>query len=303
MIFNSIVSSVTVFGNLLVIISVCHFKQLHTPTNVLILSLAVADFMVGLFVMPLGFIWMIEACWFFGTSMCAFLNFFAFQLTTASVHNVALIAVDRYLALSNPFLYTKQITVKLAVIVVLFTWAVSVGYNSSLLYCNFFFTTSLTLCPSECPVAVSEIWSWIDFVVVFALPCSIMFILYIKIFAIARRHANAIRAANNNQINVNGSKNENMPKRSERKAAKVLGILVFVFLLCVVPYYTGSVMAEFLYGQVFEDVLNYTSLILYLNSMFNPIIYALFYPWFQKSLKLILRCRICTPESSLMQLK
>ncbi|XP_041951679.1 trace amine-associated receptor 13c-like [Alosa sapidissima] len=294
---------VTVLGNLLVIISVCHFKQLHTPTNVLILSLAVADFMVGLFVMPLGFIWLVEACWLFGTYICAFFNFFAFLLTAASVHNVALIAVDRYLALNNPFLYTKQITVNFTVSVVLFTWAVSVGYNVSILYCNGIFTTLLTLCPSECPIAFSKIWSLVDFVVVFALPCSIMIILYLKIFAIARKHANAIRAANGNQINVNGSKNENMPKRSERKAARVLGILVFVFLLCVVPYFTASVMARFINGQVFEIVLKYMSLILYLNSMFNPIIYALFYPWFQNSVKLTLRCRICTPESSFMQLK
>ncbi|XP_063078641.1 trace amine-associated receptor 13c-like [Engraulis encrasicolus] len=254
--------------------------------------------------MPLEFVWMIDSCWIFGVSVCAFLNFFAFQLTCASVHNVVLIAVDRYLALSNPFMYTKQITVKLTVIVALLNWLFSSAYNFAILYCNGFFTHALTLCPSECPVAVNEVWSWVDFAVVFAIPCSIMFVLYLKIFAIARKHAMAIRAANaQGNPNNNRQTSHNVPKRSERKAAKVLGILVSVFLLCVVPYYIASLLADFISGDAFDYVLNATSLILYLNSLFNPIIYALFYPWFQKSMKLIMRCHIFSPESSLMQLK
>ncbi|KAL2082523.1 hypothetical protein ACEWY4_022341 [Coilia grayii] len=260
---------ITVCGNLLVITSVCHFRQLYTPTNILILSLAVADIFVGVFVMPLQFIWLIESCWFFGTTVCAFFNFMSFHLTSASVHNVALIAVDRYLALSNPFFYSKKITMNLIITVASLNWLFSFGYNFALLYCNGFFTHSLTLCPSECLIAVNEIWAFVDLVVVFVLPCSVMIILYLKIFAIARRHANAIRAANS-QGNPN-AKQHNVPKRSERKAAKVLGILVSVFLLCLVPYYICSFMADSIQNDIFNDVLNYMSALLYLNSLFNPI--------------------------------
>ncbi|XP_047673932.1 trace amine-associated receptor 1-like [Tachysurus fulvidraco] len=60
----------TVCGNLLIIISILHFKQLHTPTNMLLLSLAVSDFLLGALVMPPVFIWTIKSCWIFGRDFC-----------------------------------------------------------------------------------------------------------------------------------------------------------------------------------------------------------------------------------------
>ncbi|XP_063078286.1 trace amine-associated receptor 13c-like [Engraulis encrasicolus] len=284
--------------------SVCHFKQLHTPTNVLLVYLAITDFFVGVFVMPMQFIWLIESCWFFGAVACAFFNFVSFHLTCASVHIVALIAVDRCMALSDPFFYSKKITVNLILIIATVEWLFSMAYNFALLYCNGFFTDALTLCPYTCLIAVDEIWSWVDFVIVFVLPCSVMFVLYLIIFGIARKHATAIRAAANAQGNPNNRQtSHNVPKRSERKAAKVLGILVSVFLLCVVPYYIASVIPGSISPKIFEEVLNITSALLYLNSLFNPIIYALFYPWFQKCMKIIFSCQICSPASSLMHVK
>jgi hypothetical protein len=47
-----IIPTITILGNLLVIVSVLRFKALHSAINFLILGLAVADLLVALFVMP-----------------------------------------------------------------------------------------------------------------------------------------------------------------------------------------------------------------------------------------------------------
>lgn len=43
---------VFISGNSIVILSICHFKQWHSPTNVLILSLASANLLVGVTAIP-----------------------------------------------------------------------------------------------------------------------------------------------------------------------------------------------------------------------------------------------------------
>ncbi|XP_036438661.1 trace amine-associated receptor 13c-like [Colossoma macropomum] len=284
----------TVCGNLLIIISVCHFKQLHTPTNMLILSLAVSDFLVGVLVMPAALIWMIESCWIFSAVYCLCNILFSYLLTATSTFNVALIAVDRYFALSNPFLYTKIVSVNTMCIVVLCYWFVLMFYSLALQYFNGHFTQPV-MCPGHCFLDSDEVWFLVDFLFTFVLPCAVIVILYVLVFVIARKHATAIRDLH---IQTRTSKNMTDSMKSERKAAKVLGILVSVFLGCLFPYFVSTLLGNFIEIEMgsFQKLL----MMFYLNSTINPVIYALFYPWFRRCVKLILTFKIFNTDSSLM---
>ncbi|XP_035287197.1 trace amine-associated receptor 13c-like [Anguilla anguilla] len=291
----AVVVSLTVCGNLLVIISICHFKQLQTPTNFLVLSLAMADFLVGVIVMPLYFTMWIDPWRCFDILYCTTFKVAAYYFTCISIYNVALITLDRYLALSNPFHYSMKMTVNVTLRMIAILWLYSLIYSMVLLYFNGDITDmKADITCGECSVTVNKVWAIVDFIIAFVLPCSMIVIINLKIFAIAKKHANKIRSVRKCPKNDHGS------MASERKAAKSLGILVAVFLLCLVPYYVSAFVDIYFRNKSVHLAISITAPLVYLNSSINPIIYALFYPWFQRSVKLILTLRICGKESSIL---
>nr|XP_015209381.1 PREDICTED: trace amine-associated receptor 13c-like [Lepisosteus oculatus] len=184
----------TVCGNLMVLLSISHFKQLHTPTNLLLLSLTVADFLVGVMVMPFSLIELIETCWYFGETFCILYNIFVFVLTSVSISNLVFVAIDRYFAVCDPLLYSTKITIKITCLFILLSWLVSLLYNIALIYFNGNMSKSakLSACLGDCLLSISEHWGTADLLITFVSPCSIMLTLYLKIFIVARKHAQAI---------------------------------------------------------------------------------------------------------------
>ena len=100
-IFNLLV----VGGNLLVIISVFTCRKLRTITNTYIVSLAFADLLLGLLVLPFTGSRDILGYWPFKTFWCFTWLAMDVLLCTASILNLCVISFDRYLAISRPFKY------------------------------------------------------------------------------------------------------------------------------------------------------------------------------------------------------
>ncbi|KAF7694512.1 hypothetical protein HF521_008265, partial [Silurus meridionalis] len=267
----------TVCGNLLIIIAVLHFKQLHTPANMLVLSLAVSDFLVGAILMPSLLIWIMESCWIFGKGFCISYSFISSFLPIVAMYNIALIAVDRYFALSNPFFYTSKISTRMMCIVVYSNWCVCLAYRMTFFYFNIS-SMNFLLCPGECFVILNEVWTVTDLVVSFIFPLSVIIILYSRVFLIAKKHATAIRELNNH-TRPQTQKITSHSMKSERKAAKVLGILVAVFIVFLLPYFIYSLLGDVIELQA--ETVHKFIIVGCLNATINPFIYALFYPWFR----------------------
>lgn len=86
----------TICGNLLVVISVCFVKKLRQPSNYLIVSLAVADLSVALAVMPFVSITdLIGGQWIFGKFFCNVFIAMDVMCCTASILTLCVISIDR----------------------------------------------------------------------------------------------------------------------------------------------------------------------------------------------------------------
>uniref|UniRef100_A0A8C4RHV4 G-protein coupled receptors family 1 profile domain-containing protein n=1 Tax=Erpetoichthys calabaricus TaxID=27687 RepID=A0A8C4RHV4_ERPCA len=244
---------VAIFGNLFVIIAVSHFRQLHTPTNFFVLSLAVADFLSGVLIMPVKFAAVIDYCWYLDDAVCPYHIMYGYFLLFVSVLNLVSISVDRYFAVCDPFFYNRNIT------------------NSAV---GLLLTD---LCVGGCFFLHYTNWWIIHNLLTYLLPMLVIICLYTKIFIEARRH-------------FPNERKSKLSKSSERKAARTLGIVVITFIILCSPIFVFFLVGLFISISIVSMLSVQTVLIflIAINCCIDPIIYGLFYPWFRKSLKMML---------------
>ncbi|XP_044073783.1 trace amine-associated receptor 13c-like [Siniperca chuatsi] len=289
-----ILSSITVLTitlNLIVIISISHFKQLHTPTNLLLFSLAVSDLFVGL--LMVFQIMIIDGCWFLGDLVCVLYYVLDYIITSTSVGTMVLISVDRYIAICDPLHYSTRVTQKRIQVCVSLCWICSILFQCMVLKNNLEEPGSSISCSGECVVVSNYIAGFVDLALSFIGPVIVIIVLYIRVFVVAVSQARAMRS-HIVAVTIQGSVSVTA-KKSEMKAARTLGVVIVVFLICLCPYYCVALTNQ-------DNLLNASSdafvvCLFYFNSCLNPIIYAFFYPWFRKCLKLIVTLQILQPDS------
>ncbi|KAK9956854.1 hypothetical protein ABG768_014561 [Culter alburnus] len=296
--FLMLIILTTVFGNLLIIISISHFKHLQSPTHLIVRSLAASDCLLGSLVMPYSMVRSVEGCWYLGDFVCKVHSSLDTTFCISSILHLSLIAIDRYWAICDPLRYKMRVTNNTVTVFTTFTWLFAFVYSFYVVFSgvNTIGLESFIMqvyCVGSCVLFFNKQWGLICPIVTFFLPGTIMTSLYMKIFHVARKHAKVM----SERVTAGGLKSQSSAHR-EGKAAKILAIVIGVFLFCWLPFFIVNALNPFFNFFTPADIFDAVIWFAYFNSTCNPLIYGFLYPCFQNAFKILISTYICGIKDS-----
>lgn len=331
-----IFSLATVFGNTLVIAAVIRERYLHTATNYFVTSLAFADCLVGLVVMPFSALYeVLQHRWYFGINWCDVWRSLDVLFSTASILNLCVISLDRYWAITDPFTYPTRMSRRRACLLIAAVWVCSGAISfPAILWWRAARTEDVP--PFKCPFTDSLGYLIFSSTISFYLPLFVMVFTYYKIYRAAviqtrslklgtkqvimasgemeltlRMHRggeakhdlyqpavnssasddvselegplnglsrqSSSRMLHSKQLGKNFSLSRKLSKfAKEKKAAKTLGIVMGVFIVCWLPFFVVNLLSGFCVRCIWQEELvsAVVTWLGWINSGMNPVIYA-----------------------------
>ncbi|PRD26735.1 UNVERIFIED_CONTAM: mAChR-A [Trichonephila clavipes] len=178
-------SIITVIGNIMVMISFKMDKQLQTISNYFLLSLAVADFSIGLISMPLFTMYILIGVWPLGDFVCDSWLAFDYLNSNASVLNLLIISFDRYFSVTRPLTYRALRTTRRAAFMIASAWVISLMLWPPWIYAWPYIEGRRTVKKNQCYIQFLETNSYVTFgtaLAAFYVPVTVMCILYWRIW-------------------------------------------------------------------------------------------------------------------------
>lgn len=269
-------SAVAIFGNGLIIFMIISKTSLHTLPNGFVISLALADFAVGLLFFPITF---------FCGKLAFCENGFGYGYDIAvlaiysSVTNLCAMSVDRWVAIVKPMRYIAWMSSRRAAFLVALAWVVPLALD---------FIPALCMRLEKCNLTNKALISS-KMILLEIVPCLFLLIITVQIMLTARRHwwQNARLRA---QLRINLADRR---RYREVSTAMVIITVLIVFLACYCVELYSVVRFLLTSSAPTVEVVHVIAFLIIVNSAANPIAYAMFKRDIRKELK-----SFCTPSRS-----
>uniref|UniRef100_A0A8C9RC10 5-hydroxytryptamine receptor 6 n=1 Tax=Scleropages formosus TaxID=113540 RepID=A0A8C9RC10_SCLFO len=304
-----IIMLVTACGNALLIGLVLAHRALRRTSNCFLVSLFLSDLMVALVVMPPAALNALCGVWMLWPHFCPVWLCFDVMCCSASILNLCLISLDRYLLIISPLRYKQRMTLPRALLLVGGAWGLAALTSFLSLLLELGSTPRLGSAHSQCRLRVSLPFALVASCLTFFLPSVAICFTYCRILLAARRQARQVAALTHSH-HLHASPGEpsrppspghaherRMAHRQGRRALKAsltLGVLLGLFFSTWLPFFITN-MAQAVCECVPPALFDALTWLGYCNSTMNPIIYPLFMRDFKRALARLLPC--CTSRS------
>ena len=276
-----------IFGNGIIITAVLKLRNLRTHTNQLIASLAVADLLIVLSMV--AFVLMDR---FPISTLPLEMNMFLFPsidmtLGSASIWNLAAVSIDRGIAVMLPLHYKGLLSSR----------KVKIGTGIIWIYSAFVFILAML----RVKIQSEEYNTSLVFAAMianFVLPCFIVVVIYIGIFAsaiksirVSKALEKALQLANSRGVelgNVSSRKGSSLLSREVKVALNVL--IILVPLVVGWGFYFGTHWYEMMTGDYNRsNIYEFCLLVIpWINSSLNPVVYIFATPSLRKACRRLL---------------
>ncbi|CAH3180268.1 unnamed protein product [Porites lobata] len=198
-------------------------RNLRTKTNAFIVSLAVADFCVGLGVIPSMFLCDITNTCHWPLGLMSWVTFVRLLLSNTSVVNLCSLVLDRFIAIVHPLKYITLMTRRRITQVIFFSWVLTVSFNAlKVIYYVFYFKT------------MDVLFIWLNLICFEFLPAVVLILCFVSMIFHVRRHDRSARIVEK-QLRFNHH-TVSFKTHYEKSAVIMMGLVIGVFLVCYGMY-------------------------------------------------------------------
>ncbi|XP_034947122.1 blue-sensitive opsin-like [Chelonus insularis] len=273
-----ILSFIGLFGvvfnlTVIVVISV-DSKMRRTPINVILVNLAIGDFLVALLGDPLALISAYHGGWYWNHEACVWYAWLMCTLGLVSIGHLTVMAIERWFLVVKP-MYTLTFKSTMILVCCIWVYALSLSLPPLIGWGSYG--------PEAANVSCSVRWevrdtnhtdTYIAFLFFFG--------LIMPVIIITSAYADIICTLKKVKKRIGTS------RRRERRVTIMVALMIIAFLIAWTPYAIFAIAVQYFYYHPTGLITIIPSLLAKTSICYNPIIYAGLNTQFPRSLKKIL---------------
>ena len=270
-IYYSVLISISVLFNAVLIGTICAGRNLLTVTNILVMNLAIGDLLTSIFVVPFDIDLLLRGVFPFGKVMCGFSSIAFLLSLPSSVFCLLLLTIERFVSIVFPFHRIRYIRKRNTLIAIGIAWIYSLFFAIIPLFSK---DEVVVIWMEQCHFLYSYEYLYLQLGLNFCSPVCMIVVMNLVLFRVASKHACDMKRRS--LIGSNHKVRPSMIKLGANiKAAKTVLVLVFVFLVCWLTLILLTIFNSLCnichpeYVTYLGNAINFSSIAL------NPILYGL----------------------------